>query len=346
MQQLVTFALKYWLHSEIHHRTAVNPAYREVGIAAVRYKKSYIIMAVFGARPNILPVFVFPEEGTIYLTNEQYKWKRGGNWVQDAIKIEILNNDGKPIVAGPMKFTAKMPIPQGIASFEVVFHDGLRIARTTVNLSTDVVLLPRNLQVAKNAAAQGPKVASVSNPIATNTKAAPAKAVAGLPPTNTPRPPAGIPPTNTPRPQIQPTQVQPTQDPQALINIDAYGQSVIMVLYNNVSLVIVNHTNKAADVSEFKLRYQGKFLEAKRWMKVISVGLAQFPASHCLMLELNKTDPFQPEACSVLRSVIMVQSDKRFWLQQDFEVLRGNQVVGVCKKAEAGEEAHCEIAWK
>src|SRR6185369_3810170 len=55
------FALHYWLHSELHKKTALSPAYREIGVAAVPFHKSYVIIAVFGARPDYLPAFLFPE---------------------------------------------------------------------------------------------------------------------------------------------------------------------------------------------------------------------------------------------------------------------------------------------
>ncbi len=141
------FAMYFWLHSDIHRAAALNPAYREVGVAAVPYEKTHLILAEFGARPDILPAFIFPEQDTIYFTNEQYKFKTGGSWVQNVTAIELFDANGKALLSTPSPFVADLPLPSiTTSSLDVVYHDD-RHHRDTLHSQSqerDVVLLRVN----------------------------------------------------------------------------------------------------------------------------------------------------------------------------------------------------------
>lgn len=346
------FALRYWLHSEIHKKTALNPAYREMGVAALPYHKHFMIIAVFGARPDYLPAFLFPEEGTIYFTNEQYKFKTGGSWIQNVAQVELYDANGQPLLANPVPFTTKIKLPPLTTdSFDVVYRNGKNSLRYTVNIEKDVAVLPHHLQPAKITLQAAKGAVTVASPVPATTAATslPAPTRVPLYPTNTPRFQPAY-PTNTPRsiavaPTTAPAATRlPTESPLSILETDYTPE--IMVLYDDDSLIIVNDTDKPADISDLKIRYQGKILEAKRWANVVPMPLDKFPADHCLVLETSDAKPFIPEACKVVRAVIWVPEERAFWQQTGFEVLRGNQVVAACEVLEKHDEADCEAVWR
>jgi len=48
----IDFALYFWSKSDIHRKTALNPAYREVGVAAVPYNGGYLFIVDYGRAPR------------------------------------------------------------------------------------------------------------------------------------------------------------------------------------------------------------------------------------------------------------------------------------------------------
>ncbi|MEP7288547.1 MAG: CAP domain-containing protein [Chloroflexota bacterium] len=352
------FALRYWEHSEIHRKTALNPGYREVGVAAIRYHRDYMIIAVFGSRPDYLPAFVFPEEGDLYFTNEQYKFKSGGKWIQNVSKIELYDENGKPLLTKPLSYVNKIVLPPlTTENIKVVYESGTATTSYILNVRNDVVLLPHHQKAATvqlqpanppSAASTAATTPTISAPIVAITPSLSA-VVKGVPPTNTPRSRPAVFPTNTPRRATAvpttstPATVDATESPSTILYTDESPE--ILILYDDDALVIVNDTDEPADISDLKLRYQGRVLETSRWSKVSPVSLTGFPVGHCLMLEVTTADAFLPEACTSLRAVLSVSPDRLFWRQDKFEVLRGDKVVAVCDKEEPDEEDHCEISW-
>lgn len=341
------FALHYWLHSEIHKKTALNPAYREVGVAAIKYHKHYVIIAVFGARPDYLPAFLFPEEGTIYFTNEQYKFKSGGNWIQNVGQIEIFDENGKALLPNPIPFSTKVKLPPlTTENFDVVYKGGKNTVRYKMNIEKDLAVLPHHQQAAK-ITVSAPK-ATTAPPTATVAPTAiPGPTRVSAYPTNTPRFRAAY-PTNTPRFIPSATSpsasTPPTENPLSILETDYTPE--IMALYDDDAFIIVNDTDKPADISNLKIRYQGKILEAKRWASVVPMDLTKFPADHCLMLETSNSKPFIPEACKLVSAVIWVPEERAFWHQAGFEILRGNNVVASCEVLEQHDEDECEAVWR
>jgi hypothetical protein len=333
------FALQYWLQSEIHRKTALNPTYREVGVAAIPYFKHYLIIAVFGARPDYLPAFLFPEEGTLYFTNEQYKWKSGGAWMQNVTHIELYDENGKALLPDPIPFSTKIKLPAlTTQNFEVVYRGGKNTVRYKANINSDVAILPREQQPTK-----GSLVVAVPTTVASANPANVAAQPTSMPrarvvyPTNTPR--FNPPPSSTPAPAAQ-----PTESPLKIINTEYTPE--IIVMYDRYALIIVNNTGKFADISDLKIRYQGKILEAKRWASIAPMSLEQFPAGHCLMLETSDSKPFIPLACKSVRAVIWVPIDRIFWRQAGFDLLRGSEKVAACPVLETNATDACKATWR
>ncbi len=338
------FALRYWLHSEIHKKTALNPAYREVGVAAVPFHKDFMIIAVFGARPDVLPAFLFPEEGTIYFTNEQYKFKSGGKWIQNVTTIQLYDENGKALLEVPSPFVEKMTLPPlTTENIEVAYQNGTTITRYKLNVRNDIAILPHHQATAGITLVPTTGATAI---LPTSTK--PARLA---PPTNTPR--FQAPPTNTPRsiaaantpvPTALATTL-PTESAASILETPDKSPE-LMILYDDDSLVIVNDTDNTADISDLSLRYQARVLDSAKWAAIIPVPLQRFPADHCLMLEVATAKLFLPEACKQVRSVLTLNPERRFWMVDSFEVWRGDKLLGVCAKEEPGEEDHCEIAWR
>ena len=68
----INFALDYWRNSEIHRRAALSDIYREAGVAAIpNGKTDAIFIAVFGARPNVLPITFDPRDAH-YVLNTKF----------------------------------------------------------------------------------------------------------------------------------------------------------------------------------------------------------------------------------------------------------------------------------
>jgi len=343
------FALRYWLHSEIHKKTALNPAYREVGVAAVPFHKDFMIIAVFGARPDVLPAFLFPEEGTIYFTNEQYKFKSGGKWIQNVITIQLYDENGKALLDAPLPYVEKMTLPPlTTENIEVAYQNGTTITRYKLNVRSDIAILPHH-QATAGITLVLPTSAVTVLPTTAPATIAPARLA---PPTNTPR--FQPPPTNTPRriaaanTSVPPTALAttlPTESAASILETPDKSPE-LMILYDDDALVIVNDTDNTADISDLSLRYQGRVLDSTKWSAIIPVPLQRFPVDHCLMLEVATAKLFLPEACKQVRSVLTINPERRFWMVDSFEVWRGDKLLGVCAKQEPGEEDHCEIAWR
>lgn len=144
----IDFALYFWSKSDIHRRTALSAAYREVGVAAVPYQSGYLFIVDYGARPDVLPAFISPHEHGIYLTNEQYRWKSGGDWIHSAKQIQFLADNGQPLHSEPELWQQKLVYDDNWGtSFKILYIDGDTKAVVPVDISADVVVLPDTLTV-------------------------------------------------------------------------------------------------------------------------------------------------------------------------------------------------------
>ena len=133
----VTYALQFWHDSDIHRETALNPAYREAGVAAVPYKKTTIFIIDFGGRPNVLPALVDPTDGhTIYLTNEQFEYAKFFDSIQTVKTIQVFDRDGRPLYPKPIDWTNKLAVPSDAGgAVYILSMDGTHEVLSAVDLS-------------------------------------------------------------------------------------------------------------------------------------------------------------------------------------------------------------------
>ncbi|MEO1290437.1 MAG: CAP domain-containing protein, partial [Chloroflexota bacterium] len=64
-------AMDFWMNSQIHTDSALNPTYREAGVAARQRNSGVLFIVVFGGQPNVLPAMTDPDVNELYLTNER-----------------------------------------------------------------------------------------------------------------------------------------------------------------------------------------------------------------------------------------------------------------------------------
>lgn len=138
----ISTAVTWWQNSDIHNRTATNPAYREIGIAAVPHPWGYIYVTVFGARPNEFAPQVNLSEGVVYIPTEQYNYKDGGDWIQNVEDFQIL-----PDVLSELDDNAWIPYSATIElpsdePFVLALREGDKLLFLEVNPINDIAVLP------------------------------------------------------------------------------------------------------------------------------------------------------------------------------------------------------------
>jgi uncharacterized protein YkwD len=152
------YAIDYWMNSQIHHDSVVNPAYREVGIAALPHEFGNLYIVELGARPGVLPALVEPDSGELYLTSERYTWSGGGDWVHDVTEAQIVDStDSPPDDSSWLPWQLDIPAPAE-THYAVVYSDGEHEAVTEVDPGVDIAWLPDNLDAAVVAAGEEPGV--------------------------------------------------------------------------------------------------------------------------------------------------------------------------------------------
>ena len=139
-------ALDFWHESRVHRESATNPWYREVGVAAVPYKRNgingHIFVAVLGARPNVLSVLGDPKNGRLYLTNETYRGARGDT-IRNVQQVRLFDGSGRPLTNGWVPWQAEMALPENAGNgISVLFSDGERQTVGEASLRTTDVVLP------------------------------------------------------------------------------------------------------------------------------------------------------------------------------------------------------------
>lgn len=178
----VKAAINWWRGSTIHNQTVVNPAYREVGVAALPHRFGSLYVVVFGGRPNIFPAMVDPLSNTLMLSQERYQYAPGGDWIGEVQQVQFVPTVLTQLNDGAWQpWSSQTSVPMN-GKFVVAFQDGAKRVLLEINPITDVAWLPSNLpsqdQVSQ-ISAEPPK----STPVAPS---APAAIIPTALPTNTP----------------------------------------------------------------------------------------------------------------------------------------------------------------
>ena len=294
-------AYDYWNSSTVHHNTALNPAYREIGVAALPHRFGHIYIVVVGSRPDVLPAMVDLQNQTLYLTNERYTGARSP-WIRNASQVRLFDGEGRSLDAiwRPWAMTIRLPANAG-SELLVAYSDGnagMVLAEVSL-LSADVVALPTPTNTATRTLAASPTPAS-------NATA----------------------PSGTPTPLPFPTILAP---PNA-----GTGRSILLV-YDQRSFTLINGATTPLNVEEVVFVNQALTFPVSRWAtQWLSGSLQALASSDCLQVwswqqqnELNK-----PSECRQRRSVITIAPNQLFWLEGEFQVRWRDSVIGTCIAAE------------
>lgn len=290
----VEYALEFWHESDTHKKTALNPAYREVGVAAVPYRNSTLFIAVFGARPDVLPALVDPRDGrTLYLSNERFEYAHFNDSVQTVKTIQVFDSAGRPLYDEPVAWTDRLAVPADAGnSVFILSTDGEHEVISPVDLTRDQVLLPD-------------KLAPAIEPTATTTTITEATAV----------PTESVPAEATPEATVTPV-----------------TQADLLIVYSADTLDVLNVSGAEADwrTLEFDGTINYPFTQ---WTKVTVFPLEALPNRHCLQLRSQAVsgDVVKLDDCGWVRSLIQVDPSRVFWQQGPFDVKRNGITIATCQ---------------
>ncbi len=301
-------AIAFWQSSDVHHRTVMNPAYREVGIAALPHRFGYLFIVVLGARPNVLPAQVDPARGLLYLSDERFSGAaRAGDWLYRASEVRLFDDEGQPLTSWqPWSLTLPLPAEGGDV-LVVVYRTASQQALDVVHLDTEVALLPDALST--QVLATTPAV-SVS-----------------------PTPRMSPSPTAPPRQTPQPASTRLTATPATTVT--ATGQpDDVLVVYDARSLALINVSGRALDLTALEIVGVDETLPVTRWQTPwLSGSLTAFASGDCLQVWAwtETGDLPSPAGCRYRRGVINVAPESRFWAEGDFSLQVGDAVLVTCR---------------
>lgn len=310
----VDAALAFWKSSSIHTTSSLNPAYREIGVAALPHTFGYLFIVVLGGRPNVLPALADSAGDTVYLSNDTYRVPGADSaWIYQATQVRFFDEEGRPLGSGWLDWKPALPLPatDGDRVF-VAYTDGKQTALSEVDLVRGQVLLPATTTAVAAIATPTPAPARPTAPPVT----APAAIIPG--PTNTPG--AAIPTPTAPPPVATRTATPP-------------APGALLVVYDRRSLALVNASSGVLDVSQIVLAQGDDTLPVAAWNTPwLAAPLTALPRQDCLQVWSwdEPTDVGPPSDCRYQRGVINVAPDERFWTGGVFEVRRGDTLLATC----------------
>jgi len=319
----VNSAMNFWRNSDLHRRTALNPAYREIGVAAVPRGNQHFFIVVFGSRPNVLPALADPTEPrAIFLSNEQFQFAPFFDSIQTATDVRLFDAVGRPLSDEPVAWSERITVPE--AAGDTVFvlsSDGEHEVLSVVNFTSDQVILPGFIP-----AADEPAVV-VAAPTAMPTPTAQPTATA-IEPTQMP---AEATATDTPQPTLAPTTTE-TPAPES--------ESAIRIRYTADTLDVMNISGDAADWQGLELIGAIDF-PFSVFTRVADFPLNALPAGHCLQIRSATVSGavVVPEDCRWVRSLVNLQPDRLFWAQAPFDVRRDGTTLATCQP----DAGMCEV---
>jgi len=312
-------AVNFWQNSPIHKKTALNPGFREAGVAAMplKVKGSYLFIIVFGARPEVWPALVTATGDGLYLTNESSRYS---SLKPQLTQVRLYNANREPLT-DLQPWQPILKLPAGVQGKVAVYYKNSKTeVWTDVDLAQDIAILPESLKTTK-------APASAQQPTAISPTTVPARAAF---PTNTPR---AVSVAARPVDAAQPT-AMPTIAPTATLARTAAPSADLTLFYGTRSLVVYNSSGKPLDLTPFKV---GK-VTADRWTKVAPFPVKAFPAGQCLSIVLmGAENEATPSQCKAVRSQISLS--QTFWLQGPFTVSYNDAVVKTCDP----DTTRCEV---
>ena len=141
-----TAVISYWQGSQIHRRATLSREYREIGIGVVDHRYGHMYIAVFGARPNVLPALVEPVSEQLFLSNEGYRYATGGDWLQGISQYQYLDSaESATDNSAWLAWEGTVALPDGSGPYYIAYSDGEAETITIVYPNIDVAWLPENL---------------------------------------------------------------------------------------------------------------------------------------------------------------------------------------------------------
>ena len=309
----VSSAMNFWRNSDLHSRTALNPAYREIGVAAVPYGGDTFFIVVFGSRPNVLPALADPTEpGTIFLSNEQFQYAPFYNSIHTATDVRLFDSAGRPLSDETVAWAEKITLLDSVGdTLFILSSDGEHQVLSAVNLDTDMAILPGYLPSQVDA----PVVAAA--------------------------------PTATPMPQPSPTAVadEPTATPQPAVEATATPAPVvdpdIRIVYTGDTLDVMNVSGSTADWQGLEL-IGARTFPFSLFSSVADFPISALPAGHCLQIRSTSISGLvnMPDGCGWVRSLVTLGPDRLFWSAAAFDVVLNGNTLATCS-VEAGV---CDVA--
>lgn len=292
------FVMNFWRNSSIHAKAALNPTYREVGVAALPTKNGYFYIMDFGARPGVLPVVLSSDGTRLWLTEEKSRYAT----VTRPTKVRLLDINGKPLT-DLVSWSSTLSIPTGAPdTLQVLYVNG------DSQITTTVALRP---SLTSSALVTGTPLPVLS------ASPTPASSVGAVNPT-------AIPATRAP--DVTPTvPAVPVIDP---------ATADILLTYDATSLFLRNNSTSAVDVSGLSILGSGVTVGMPLWTKLAEFPSAAFPASHCVAVQLVNTDVPIPATCKWTRSIVNLTPAKIFWTMDNFIVSVNGTALATCKPSD------------
>lgn len=321
----IASAIDYWHHSDIHNRSVINPAFREVGIAARQYGTDIMFVVVLGGEPNVLPILIDAENNDIYMTNEYARWS--GSWIGVVTEYRYLDEDEQPLTDWT-PWERIVEVPEGLesepvfiqyrdaddkrAKWEIVYDP----VWSSIPPPADLVITPPQVTPTLEITEGGPTATLTSTP-------------------------ASMFVTNTPVPSPTPTPNVPTRTPFPTLTLTPTpipGQ--IVLFYNDNVFTLYNNGADYIDMTGISFRREDVGFVGTFWEEVEpELNLSALPPTQCLVIEPETGLTYNaPPQCSQVRSIVQEPNPRYFWLE-DFEVFINGELVATCD----GEADSCSI---
>jgi len=301
-------AINWWNGSPVHHDSVVDPAYREIGVAALEHPWGYLYVAVLGGRPDVLPALVEPDSGRLHFSAERYRWAgSGGDWLIDAKEIQVLDSaEAEPDPAAWLPWQYSINVPDvGGGAFNVAYTDGSRVTTAEVQPGFDTLWLPGNLPQEEEEVvevAEAAEEAAASDDAGTGGAETPSESEGAATP--------------------------------------AAGGSDLTFVYKDISFALLNTSSEPLDLTGLEFVGESVTTSVTRWdTAALSGPLDAFPVGDCMMfIDWSSRDLGPPSGCRFRLSAVFISPDEIFWTEGKFEVRLGGELLATC---DAGAE-RCE----
>jgi uncharacterized protein YkwD len=302
----IVSSVGFWQTSAIHTRTALNPTYREAGVAALPAPNGFIIYIVFGARPYVLPALASPDGANLYLSRESSRYSAD---TADP-RIRIFDSLGRPLSA-ELPWQPVIALPAGASGqLTVLYTYGSAQAVRTVDLTRDIALVFGATQPTT------PTTTPTSPPVvATNT---PAGGPGLVPPSASSTPAATA--TQTPAP--------------------AASANTLTLTISRGSLLVRNTSPAPIDITGLEISSSAGRIVVSTWLRVAQFNTARFSPRDCLAVSASGSNPNTAD-CRFLLSSVQFPVDRVFWRDVALNVTNNGTVVGTC----AAGATTCVITW-